>query len=196
VLLLPRHRVYLEVSAGDGPRFAKLFRTTWKRLPLWSRRLLLKYWTWGVPCFGVLFRPRIELTDSPILNQQVVGATLLRGNEIKFRARHVDRMPDAVVQVLIAHELVHVVLIADGIDSAQGYPSSGRVIFKARRDNEGRSRFEIEQEVDDFVAELGFDPDSVQKWALSTGLTKVEKVTELSKEWLVKYFRRLDRYGR
>jgi hypothetical protein len=39
--LLPRHGIYLCVYEGDGPRFARNFLATWRRIPLRSRRRML-----------------------------------------------------------------------------------------------------------------------------------------------------------
>ena len=36
--LLPRHHIYLTVHGGDGPRFARLFQETWKRVPCGARQ--------------------------------------------------------------------------------------------------------------------------------------------------------------
>jgi hypothetical protein len=32
--ILARHDIYLEVYKSNGPRFAEMFKATWKRLPL------------------------------------------------------------------------------------------------------------------------------------------------------------------
>ncbi len=42
--ILPRHGVYLFCVAGDGRRFARLFGQTWRKMPFWARRRLLKHW--------------------------------------------------------------------------------------------------------------------------------------------------------
>ena len=43
--IVPRSGVYLTAFGhGDDKCFAGLFRNTWKRIPLWARRLMLKHW--------------------------------------------------------------------------------------------------------------------------------------------------------
>ena len=62
--LLPRHGIYLTVLDGDGPRFARMFRATWKRLPLKVRRRLLGHWRYHGLSIGELVSSTIELRIS------------------------------------------------------------------------------------------------------------------------------------
>src|SRR4051812_30768177 len=58
--LLPRHHIYLFAPKGGGERFARLFVETWRRLPLYARRRILKHWKNDRRADTVL-RPQIEL---------------------------------------------------------------------------------------------------------------------------------------
>src|SRR5690349_19554596 len=65
VPLLPRHGIYLTVDGhGDGRRFARIFLTVWKRLPLCDRRRILRHWRSLVDFRGnALPPPAVELCD-------------------------------------------------------------------------------------------------------------------------------------
>src|SRR4051794_13519671 len=58
--LLPRHGVFLFAPNRGGERFARLFRETWGRLPLYARRRILKHWR-SDPVPLPLFKPEIGL---------------------------------------------------------------------------------------------------------------------------------------
>ena len=62
--LLPKQKVALFVAAGDGSRFKRLFRETWKRIPLGARRALCRLWR-NIPP-GWTFAHRVEVVlDDP-----------------------------------------------------------------------------------------------------------------------------------
>jgi hypothetical protein len=42
--LLPRHDIYLFAPNCGGEQFSSLFGETWKRLPLFARRRILRHW--------------------------------------------------------------------------------------------------------------------------------------------------------
>ena len=110
--IMRRSDLYLTPS--DHPhdhRFARIFRGTWKSIPLSSRRRLLRHWRehdlrnklWG--------GPEIVLTNGVIFAEQrfqdSIGLCRQWGHELSFFAPIVRRMPDGIVAELIVHELAH-----------------------------------------------------------------------------------------
>jgi len=169
--LAPRHAVYLRAYASGGARFAHLFRETWDRLPLNARRAILKLWKSNdVRSTGVLLSPDIEYaSDWSGKEPGDVGYVRCGGHIIRFASRRVEKMPDDVVQDLIAHELAHVYQWASGEDM--------HVL----------DSFDIEYFADEIMDYWGFDPESIDRWGLETGVTKlvdVDKLTESQKKRL------------
>ncbi|MBI5445631.1 MAG: hypothetical protein HY900_31000, partial [Deltaproteobacteria bacterium] len=161
--LLPKQRVALFVAAGDGSRFKRLFRETWKRIPLGSRRALCKLWRNIPPEWSLAHRVEVVL-DAPCN----VNATRhpdgwayarchrdlpsIHGRVFSFSGPHLDEMPDEEARVLIAHELCHAWLRAEG-RSFPGDEAGGRE----------------HAEVSSRLHEWGFDEGALQAWADSSG---------------------------
>ena len=115
--LLPRHKIRLIVCnyehEGDHERFVRIFRETWRALPLRVRRTLLKYWRGcSVPS------PHLELCDHKSeIDEQLFDALAvcsLGGHMIAFWSPAMDILPDEQVKLTIAHELAHAYLWAKG----------------------------------------------------------------------------------
>ena len=118
--ILPRHGVFLFRVAGDGQRFAALFRQAWRKLPLWTRRRLLKHWR-HARCHQYGSEP---LTSPwPLIELVERKSDFDRGNSedacaqynhrmcsFAFLAQAMDRFSDASVECAVAHELAHAVL--------------------------------------------------------------------------------------
>jgi hypothetical protein len=192
--LLTRHGIYLWVLAGDGPRFARNFRETWGRIPLGPRRELLAYWkdNEGI-ALGCTLPPTIELLPRACLGRRTFGICKRRGHLLQFAAEHFDRMPDDVVQDVIAHELAHAYQDARGIHLERSY-RDGREDF--HRDGEyWGGRYEIETDADEHIEWWGFDADSVDRWSLEAGITKVVEPKDPRAAFL-KEIARLFRLGR
>src|SRR5262249_61075 len=108
-----RQRVYLWPYHGDGSRFVKLFRDTWRRLPLWARRRMLRLWHNTKDAelnLEFVLSPRIVLLDGwSMRNSDNVGVTIgcvsAGGHMLKFHAPTIDLMPKPLVMDVIAHEL-------------------------------------------------------------------------------------------
>src|SRR5262249_27503018 len=81
----------------------------------------------------------------------------MQGYVLRFCAPLVDRMPDAVVQDLVAHELAHVC-------QEVGNVRQGRDLY---------TKGAIEEDADQTIEWWGFDADSVDRWAVEQGLVKV-----------------------
>ena len=59
--ILPRHGIYLFAQNRRGGRFARLFCETWARLPLGSRRRMLRHWRSNPFAAIQPFRPTVEI---------------------------------------------------------------------------------------------------------------------------------------
>ncbi len=111
--LLPRHGVRLRAFDTDqGERFAAVFAATWRRLPLYARRSLLRHWR--APddlCFALVGHqsPRFEIV--PFLSRcddpDALGLCRFKGHKFQFQADAVALLPDEHLATLIAHELCH-----------------------------------------------------------------------------------------
>lgn len=175
VALLPRHRVYVWPFDGDGPRFAGLFRETWRRLPLWARRRVLSHWR--TPCPLLFFPgPLIELLpDWSRRERRTLAEVSYDGYKLRFRSVTFDAMPDGVACDLIAHELAHVLQEARGI--RVGRVTRGVPTYVRADGSEFGGPYEIEEDADLTMSHWGFDHDSIDEWARATGRSKVRKVS-------------------
>jgi hypothetical protein len=150
--LVPREDIFLTPTGhGDEPRFARLFRRAWRRLPPLWRRAILAHGRSRAPS-GVT-APRVELLDdwpgladhpgNWHLDYGVFSDRLDDGWCLRFHAGAVDLMPAVLVQGLVAYELAHVGLRAAG-DSSRGGPREFRK--------------------DVLLARWGFDPFARDTW--------------------------------
>lgn len=135
--ILPRSRLYLGYDwEGDGPRFAGLFASTWRRLPLGARRSLLGYWRAPSPAREVHGRreyrldggggdspiwvidvgegPRIEYRRADYDEEDALGGCGGDGHRLWFNSTRLDGLPDGPVQYVVAHELAHAFQRATG----------------------------------------------------------------------------------
>lgn len=153
--IVPRHQLYLMAHGqGNDARFARLFRETWQSIPLPDRRRMLTHWQdneWSRSTQPA--KPQIELLDGwtePILTRnfrpktsRAFGQCNFLGNELRFHAAVVDRLPEAHVRELVAHELAHVFWLAQG-------DCSRRPICEIRADRQ--------------MTRWGFDPFAMDDW--------------------------------
>jgi len=117
--IIRRNGLFLYWIDGDGPRFARLFAETWRQLPLWARRRILRYWRETHPRTSndTLVEveppwPHIELlADKSDFhwrgNSKDAMAQTVKGKLFAFKSSVMDTMPDAEVLFTIAHELAH-----------------------------------------------------------------------------------------
>lgn len=123
-----RNGLYLFPMDGDGNRFVAAFRRVWRAMPLAARRRLLKHWRENRPQWlpeGYPW-PQIELiADKSNFSRgnSAEKATAQIGDfgcTFAFDAAFCDAAPnDCVIKSLVAHELAHSVLTAQGGEDYQ-----------------------------------------------------------------------------
>jgi hypothetical protein len=179
-------------GVGNEHRFAGLFGATWRRIPLWARRQLVKYWrTDQHRVMAGLFRaprgqtlhvgvsipaswtisPRIEIQNDLFdfhSGQSCYGRVTRAGHLLEFHVQMTDAMPDAVVQDVIAHELAHCV------QWSSGYMSEYWEVCKDIENADipagwpARIFDPKETDADEMINVWGFDSDSVDVWHQAT----------------------------
>jgi hypothetical protein len=93
--LLPGHGIERFAPDGKGERFARLFVSTWKRMPLWARRRILAHRRAGCPLHA-FSRPLIEVVSAwasqgPTRGLRgVKGMASRRGHKLRFWTEIVD----------------------------------------------------------------------------------------------------------
>lgn len=153
--LLPRHKIDLFCVAGNGHRFADLFRQVWRQIPLRDRRRLLKMWRQSRPIVWEASWPSFELVNGK--------SDFLRGNSheaiaqykyhlqsFAFDSRYVDALSDDAVKSLIAHEMAHAALAT--VDAEDH-------LARCEYDSSGFS--DGEYDADEQAEFWGFDPDAM-----------------------------------
>lgn len=159
-MLLPRHRIALScaINREDVPKFVDAWRAVWPRLPLWARREILRYWrTAKGSDFDVRrqigYCPAIHVLPLPIAAGDAFAVVLENGARVCFNPDAVRDMPAAVLECLIAHELVHVVRKAKGWEDSEAYHQDALAYL------------EEEESVAYDMDAWGFDDDSIDVWA-------------------------------
>jgi hypothetical protein len=167
--ILPSHHVYVWAVDGDGHRFCRLFQETWRRIDLRARRRILRHWREDDSVAWQIWQsPSIVLLSTRDQNKRNHSAgTRCLGHGLRFCSADVDEMPDDVVRDLIAYELAHVYLFALGIR----YGCEGRrgVGFVNAEGEYWGDIIEIEDSNARFMSSWGFDSESMNRWANSTG---------------------------
>jgi hypothetical protein len=174
--LLKRHKVSMYIYPGfEGAlseRFARLLHGTWKRIPLWARRRILKFWresAWDAnhTRFWLLGDFRINIATG---KHAAFGAVGHAGHMIRFHAPSIAEMPDDVVVDLIAHEMAHVTQCAVGFVAE----SCGGDMVSLEESTYG----EREWDADMLMEDWGFDVNSIDRWSAEVGRVKQVEMSE------------------
>lgn len=107
----PERQICVFAFEGNAARFAAIFRNVWDGLPSEDRDTIYSYWCKGF--LGRDFSPRIELSGCWARRNDELGMTSWVGHRLVFHAPSVDRLSDAAVTELVAHELAHVFQMAN-----------------------------------------------------------------------------------
>jgi hypothetical protein len=186
--LLPRHHVYLFALEPGGERFARLFVESWKRLPYYARRLVLRHWKRDTPA-DMTLKPQIELLSGwsgRAGGRGLSGAKAAAGGlgyRLVFWTRIVDVYPDELVRDLIAHELAHIFQWASGWNIDRADP------------------IVCEQHANDLVEAWGFSSTEMDEWDVAHGITtalpnldkldEAERAKVMKRQWAL-----VRKYGR
>jgi hypothetical protein len=177
--ILPRQRVYLWVYAGDGDKFARLFAETWRRMPLWARRRILRHWR-NDPraAFAGDLSPKIELTThwknrEGTEKDGEMAAVARLGHYMAFADQVVARMPDAVVHDLVAHELAHVLQFASGYEIDRSISRDDDALWLAPNGST-LTAGDLETEADNIAENWGFRVESIDDWAVDAGISMAQ----------------------
>ncbi len=172
VALLPRHKIFL-TSAGyvDDARFVRVFRATWRRIPLRYRCRLLAYWrelqNESEGLCPVFFPAQKMPTDHERVDAPMaLGLWKSFGGSTHYLAPVVEMMPDNILSTLIAHELAHV---AYRLDMQFSQPElftdgDGALTRLCLRERDEVERYGDEMEVREMQDEWGFDEDECCEW--------------------------------
>lgn len=142
--IAPEDCLFLEIYCpGDTLRFSRRMAEVWHRLPSQCQYELR--WHWQTDMIHLVGGPAIKYVDWESRVKGRVAAWVTRcGHEIVFRGFVVDKMPDSVVDSLIAHEFAMALLMSRtplGGDYALG-----------------------DLDVWDLTREWGFDPSDYLSW--------------------------------
>ena len=103
-----------EPADGDSERFVALFGKAWARIPEDAKEQLLGYWRQS-DLQDYTF-PRVEYVNSwKDRRRGTAGECRYGGNWLVFSASYLDRMPENIVETVVAHELAHVLQHATGL---------------------------------------------------------------------------------
>ncbi len=181
IRLVPRQPLFLNAINGNGPLFATRFLQTWRRIPLRARRRWLKFWRTEDSMKSLVpFSPHIELIEdwSHDGKKPPFGVVSRDGHMLRFCSKYFDQMPDNVACDVIAHELAHV---SQNVSGSQIRVADNGSIYFEYPDGYKSTLGEEEEEADSRMDWWGFDPESVDRWALEAGITKT---TNDFGEWL------------
>lgn len=139
---------------GDDERFARLVRSTWFQIPYGHRRKMIEFWRSSQSRAAPYWNPTFSLlVDWARRTPGMLGFCTGHGRELRFYAPAVDKMPDEVVRTLIAHEIGHVFVLANGSASDM---------------DEESEEIEVRFLNDDW---WGFDEAGIDEWMQAEGQT-------------------------
>lgn len=181
--LLPRHGIFLSAPHGGGERFARLFLETWRRLPLFVRRSVLRHWRTDVsPASPV--GPAIELLaewSTRVRGRGLGGAwggARDHGHTLRFWAKIVAAFSDELVRDLIAHEVAHVYQWSVGWELDE------------------MNCVEVEEDANWMLDGWGFSATAMDAWATENTHIKAVDIDTLSKSSIRRHEKRAQRAGR
>ncbi len=175
--IYPTRSLFALVFMGDGERFVRLFKRTWRRIPKEDRDLLLDQWKSDrkLSKRGSSVRPwpaislrRKHRTFEESHKQGRITFGSAGSSDITFYAPAFEIMPDDVFCIVIAHELVHRVLIFENHDD------------KPRR-GFGKAYWAREKKVHARVDDWGFNAEDCEIWC-SENKSLLQEL-----HWMVKF---------
>jgi len=146
VSILPIHGLYVWSPERNGQRFAELFRATWLQLPGHAIKRILRYWKRGYILDELLpMTPTIDLFEFWNGRTDQIWDHGYHAHEILFHSESVHRMPDTLVQTLVARALA-------------------RVFDAAIHGFDGLCWYDEDEVISGIVTTWGFDNDVLDEW--------------------------------
>ncbi len=100
-----QYRIYIMIDSGDREKIKKCFTEVWEGIPKEHKDILFRYWD---------SKPYRHVRINVLLKSMTSGQAW-QGKEIEFNAKDFDELPESACRFLIAHELGHCMLYAQGI---------------------------------------------------------------------------------
>ena len=167
IRLLPHHTFSVKTpDKQTGQRFVMVFRRTWKKLPLEVRREILRWWRqdgvgaqlWNqLVASGSMKACRVELREQ-LDTETEAGCHTPEG--LQFSLILFRQMPEEVAEGIIAHELGHAFLCANG----KGEEFSQQRRSDYQRDADAYFSDPEEIEVRKTTTLWGFDEKVIYRW--------------------------------
>lgn len=165
IAIVRSSRLYLSCTPyGDNGRFAFVFRETWRQIPLGDRRRLVAHWRRNLDPLITLAPDETVVADR-VSSRAALAVTARKGCELRFAGRIADALPEAHLRTLIAHELGHVLAIAEGGSNAalqiprEEEEEIVREILHFRWQNSAPADVFDEDSLDDWLEGNDLDPD-------------------------------------
>lgn len=158
--IYPSRGLFVLVFVGDGERFVRLFKKTWRKIPKQDRDLLLNQWKaerevlrrespklpW--PLISLRKKHR-KFEESQVQRRITFGSA--SSTDITFYAPTFAIMPDNAFCIVIAHELAHRVMRLEN-------PNMKPV------QSLGKAYWAREEKVDAWLADWGFNVQDNERW--------------------------------
>ena len=109
-LLVATLNLYLDPHFHVDERFCRVWRETWRFIPLGDRRRIIAYWRHNPPNVRIDDEGEDWTTGD---SGNAAAQTRFLGRELAFRLLAVQGLNEDDLSKLIAHELAHVRLLAD-----------------------------------------------------------------------------------
>lgn len=157
--IYPSQGLFVLVFAGDGNRFVKLFKRTWRKIPKQERDLLLEQWKAERDFHSAhnpnMKWPRIALRKTHhVFDRSQAQRRISFGStssiDITFYAPTFAIMPDDVFCIVIAHELAHRVMRLE--DPKLKPPRGLGKVYRAHEDK-----------VNKRIGNWGLDPEATER---------------------------------
>lgn len=216
--IVPTSDLYLtSYEHGDEARFVRVFRDTWRRIPLRDRRRILRYWRTDefVPAYGKMIHPRAKQhamraiqaragSDAVPAGSYIPRIELLNGwlgkrvpNDVVHEADHCGGLAAAFARGFIIRVQAPVfALMSDdvamdliGHELAHVYQYASYTTDERDSMTEG----EVEYEADEIVRCWGFEVESIDQWSVAQGRVKVHECRDFD-EYFERAFGKGSRY--
>lgn len=156
----------LSHGLADEQRFAEVFRSVWRTIPLRDKRKMVANWrtfrdelrdsfakaNQSPPARMLKMMPKIEILNFKddwfrSGEKWVLAQCKDMGTVLSFKAAWVDALPEKHLATLVAHELAHVYQVS--------------YLGEQHYDND---RELVEEQISDILGSWGFDQEALEEW--------------------------------